>query len=191
MPSPVAHSLVGYVIQRTQLDALDERESFWEARSLISLLITLALSLAPDADSLVGLAAGDLGDYHNTISHSLIVGLGVAIIVGLIAEFIGLWAGPSKQSRFGRWFVIALLCYESHVIMDFFAIGRGVMLFWPLSGERFSSPLKLFYGLRWSDGWLSVDHVWTVVSELGLAGFIYFLVALFSRREALLGQSSS
>jgi membrane-bound metal-dependent hydrolase YbcI (DUF457 family) len=157
----------------------------------VKLLITLGLSLAPDADALIGFAFGDLRSYHNTISHSLIVGVGFSLMVGLLATGANLFITKNRGLKFHRWFLIALLCYESHVIMDFFTIGRGVMLFWPLSANRFTSPVRVFYGLRWSDGWLSVDHVWTVVSELGLAGFIYFLVALFSRREALLGQSSS
>ena len=40
------------------------------------------------------------------------------------------------------------------------------MLFWPLSSHRFSSPLLLFYGVRWSDGLFSIHHLSTVLNEL-------------------------
>ena len=56
--------------------------------------------------------------------------------------------------------------------MDFFTIGRGVMVFWPLSLERFASPVPLFYGLHWSDGYLSERHLITLVTELG---FLFLL----------------
>lgn len=191
MPSPIAHSAVGYVIYRAQRGRLSGERFRWQRRFTVPLLITLGLSLAPDADSLVGFALGDLGRYHNTVSHSLIAGVAFALVVGLVAVLVALVAGQNQHGRFGRWFLIALLCYESHVIMDFFTIGDGVMLFWPFSVERFISPVPLFYGLHWSHGWISVWHLWTFVSELGFGIVLLVLVRLFSRREALFHRSSS
>jgi inner membrane protein len=185
MPSPLAHSAVGYVVYRTQrrwLTGDENRGKGWLAGSLV---LALGFSLAPDADSLVGFAFGDLGRYHNTISHSLIAGVAVALVAGVVAAVVAMIAAQETRSRFGRWFLVALLCYEAHVIMDFFTVGRGVMLFWPFSVERFISPVKLFYGLHWSDGWLSARHLWTFISEFGFITVLFVLVHLYSRKDAL------
>jgi len=179
MPSPLAHSTAGYVIYRTQRDLLTGQNG---RRLTLALLITLGLSLVPDADSFVGFAFGNFGRYHNTVSHSLVVGAGFALVVGLLAAVAGL-IGGWRHARFAPWFLLALLCYETHVIMDFFTVSRGVMLFWPFSGQRFLSPVSLFYGLHWSDGWISVKHLWTFLSELGFSVVTVVLVRLFSREK--------
>ncbi|NIV75262.1 MAG: hypothetical protein GWN37_10615, partial [Gammaproteobacteria bacterium] len=47
-----------------------------------------------------------------------------------------------------RAFLLTLVCYELHVLLDYLTVGRGVMLLWPLSAERFAPPIYLFYGLH-------------------------------------------
>jgi peptidoglycan/LPS O-acetylase OafA/YrhL len=56
------------------------------------------------------------------------------------------------------------------------------MLFWPLSAARFESPVKLFYGLHWSDGLVSVKHIWTLLNELAFA-LIAVLATYFLERR--------
>lgn len=53
-----------------------------------------------------------------------------------------------------RWFAIAAVNYELHVLMDAPTLGRGVMLAWPVLSDRVESPVKLFYGpfTRHTDG---------------------------------------
>jgi hypothetical protein len=46
-----------------------------------------------------------------------------------------------------------------------------VMLFWPIVQDRFSSPVKLFVGVQWGEGLISIWHLWTILSEL-----IFFLI---------------
>jgi inner membrane protein len=55
------------------------------------------------------------------------------------------------------------------------------MLFWPFTQQRFSSPVTLFYGLHWSKGLFSIDHVWTVLTE-GLFIAVVLLVWHFAAR---------
>lgn len=176
MPSPLAHVTMGYVISKVH-----QRKSFSEVNTRavekrwgLSML-PVVISLLPDLDSALGLLAGDLGRFHNSGTHSLIVGL-------IVALFIGTMASRTSRAEFLNWFAIALACYEMHVIMDFFTIGRGVMLFWPFSLGRFSSPVKLFYGLHWSDGWVSPRHIWTLLTELGFAVFAVAVVHLLPKR---------
>ncbi len=106
--------------------------------------------------------------------NSLFVGLCVSL---LIASLIWLrW-----RAGFRFWLVLSLLCYELHVLADYLTWGRGVMLFWPFTPERFAPPVYLFYGLHWSDGLFSVRHLWTVLTELGFAAVLLAALELRSR----------
>jgi len=172
MPSPLAHALAGWAVYRGGVRGGTGAPA---ARTVAAAAI--ALSLAPDLDALPGLATGNLGRYHNNMSHSVLFALAVALLVAAAAHRVGGWS-------FGRWFTLALTCYMLHVTMDFFTVGRGVMLAWPFSEERFQSPVKLFYGLRWSDGWISMRHLWTLFSEVGSAVLIGVVVRFWPRRKA-------
>ncbi len=161
MPSPIAHTAAGYLIYRLYQPQVAQQEG--EHRVLMSrlplLAVTVFLSLLPDMDAVVGLLMGDFGRFHNNLTHSFTFGLLVSMLFGAV-----MWM--RRVSKFMPWFVLSLICYGSHVIMDFFTIGRGVMLLWPFSSERFEAPVKLFYGLHWSNGWISISHLWTAVTEL-------------------------
>jgi hypothetical protein len=69
--------------------------------------------------------------------------------------------------------------------MDFFTVSRGVMLFWPLTDQRFVSPVKLFTGLHWSQGVWSVHHLYTIFSEGIFVLSVFLLVAALLRRRGL------
>jgi inner membrane protein len=146
-------------------------------------MMIISLSILPDLDSVAGLLMGDLGRYHNNWTHSFIVGLGVALLVGCLAWLL-------RHSGFSRWFILALLCYESHIIMDYLTIGRGIMAFWPFSSERFVSPVPVFYGLHWSDGWLSLRHLLTLVTEVGFVALTGFIVYLYLNRKGHIPKST-
>lgn len=123
----------------------------------------------PDLDFAPGLLLGDFDQFHNTVSNSLLVGLLIAFLVGAIV-----WI--KRRQRFIFWGGFALLCYEVHVIMDYFTIGRGVMLFWPFSTERFEPAVKLFYGLHRSAGWISIQHLWTLLTEIAFTLIVLLLL---------------
>jgi hypothetical protein len=67
--------------------------------------------------------------------------------------------------------------------MDYFTFGRGVMAWWPFSSERFQSPVKLFHGLHWSDGVLSLQHVWTVATEAAFVALMVLMVTVLTKRK--------
>jgi inner membrane protein len=174
MPSPIAHTTMGYVIYKAY-QARGPGRSLGQLGPLPKLLIlTAGFSLLPDIDSIAGFLLQDFGRYHNSLSHSLFVGLVVAGLIGGLAWWI-------KRSGFIEWFAIAFLCYQFHIILDFFTVGRGVMLFWPLTSARFQSPVKLFLGLHWSDGLVSFRHVWTLLSELGFAVLVVLVMHFLGR----------
>ena len=177
MPSPIAHTTMGYAIHRLYRGRRS-RPNLGRLGPLPGLLLVAAgLSLLPDLDSVAGLLWRDFGRYHNNWSHSLLVGLAIALTAGGLAWW-------RKRSGFVYWFGLVLLCYQFHIALDFFTVGRGVMLFWPISSARFESPVKLFYGFHWSDGLVSINHSWTLLNELGFAFLVVLMVHLLERGTA-------
>jgi inner membrane protein len=143
----------------------------------ILLAITVVFAMLPDFDALIGLLAGDIGRFHNNGTHSLVIGL---IIAFLVAVSMRVW----KKTSFLAWFLVLLISYESHVILDYFTWGgRGVMLFWPLSAERFLPPFTIFHGVRWSAGVYTTEHLWTVTSELLMVLLLFLGVWFFEGRK--------
>lgn len=166
MPSPIAHSAAGYAIYRVwSWKRTDVRASSPKLRAGL-LALVIGLSLLPDVDSILGLITGNFGRYHNNLTHSLFVGLVIAGIIGSIAAI-------TRGYRFADGFLLTLVCYSLHVVMDFFTYGRGVMALWPFSAERFASPIPIFYGLHWSQGVVSARHLVTLATEMV---FVFFVV---------------
>ena len=177
MPSPIAHAAMGYVIYRgVRRWPSGERRL---AGLPVLLLFTAGLSLLPDLDILLGLATGDFARYHNNGSHSLVIGLAIALAAAWFARWR--WGGA-----FLTWFGAAYPSYALHVLMDALVLeGRGVMLFWPFSTERYLSPVCFFFGVRWSTTPWTLDHlVTTIASELLFALLAFWLSALIERRSA-------
>jgi inner membrane protein len=172
MPSPIVHLAAGYAVYRTvtHVNATPRPD-------VVVLGAALGLSLLPDLDSVLGILLGDFGRYHNSQSHSLILGAVVAVLAGLIAAAAGL-------RRPVLWFGLTLACYELHIVLDYFTWGRGVMAWWPLTPERFSSPVRLFYGLHWSEGFVSVRHLVTLATEVPVAALTLFVARAATRRTA-------
>lgn len=170
MPSPLAHAAVGYAVYeifRQRRLAPGNEGAVATAKRFV---LVAMLTMLPDLDSIVGLLTGNFGRFHNNATHSLFVGLVAAAIVGLLMS-------RAQLARFARWFLLTFLLYELHVIMDYFTIGRGVMAFWPFTAERYLAPVSLFYGFHWSDGLLSVSHLWTIVTETAFSAALFLLLA--------------
>jgi hypothetical protein len=173
MPSPIAHIAAGFAICRI-------RDGRGASRSRPPGLLgaCVGLSLLPDLDAALGIALGNLGRYHNNFAGSPAFGALVALVVaGGVMLVRRAWA---RQAL-----ILTFVCYEVHVLMDFLTVGRGVMLLWPLSTERFAPPFHLFFGLRWSHGLASTLHLVTIVTEL------LFAIALFISLRWLLRRRDS
>lgn len=154
MPSPYAHILAAITIATPYLvhkaDTLRHKED---------ILTLIAFSLVPDLDVIPGLLFGNIADYHNHMTHSIAFGLMVCLFYSLIRSRIH----PPRSFR--RSFSLTAAAYGLHLLMDFFTYGRGLMLFWPFTDERFSPPFLIFYGLRRSDGVFSSHHIVTFITE--------------------------
>lgn len=175
MPSPIAHLGVGYAIYSYYKQRLPrDPRPIWKIPLQVGLIA--GLSLLPDLDVIPAVIFRDMRAYHNNISHSLLVGIPVALLIA------GLFQREYRTS-FWLWFVICLLSYDLHVIMDAMTAERGVMMFWPLTEARFASPIKLFYGLQWGLGWFSIWHLWTIFTEGVFSLVVIFAVRYFSKRK--------
>jgi membrane-bound metal-dependent hydrolase YbcI (DUF457 family) len=174
-PSPLAHSAMGYFIFRWFRVSKPDWLKNSKYPNLYFFLIVVGLSLLPDVDVIPGLILGDFRGWHNQWTHSLIVGFGVALVIGAI----GWW----KDRNFGFWFLVSLISYQMHIIMDLFTYGdRGSMIWWPLTSERFVGAITIFIGVRWSEGVFSITHLFTLFSELV---FAYIIVASANLVEKL------
>jgi len=181
MPSPVAHSLVGYCIY--QLTPGAKRRHQW---SLLALYLVLAN--VPDLDFIPGLLVGDAGRYHHGLMHSIgfaaLFGLGFSVLLYLY-----------KQAASRRNFTIFFSLYFSHVILDYFSLDSsapfGVPLFWPLSSkyyiasqalfsdiQRVSSPTSMFISSIFS-----LHNFWSVCVELVVLFPFAFLLWAWRRRS--------
>jgi len=169
MPSPIAHVTAGYVLFRV----FRKYSSHFSKHGWLVLAAFVVLSLAPDFDSAIGIISGDFGRFHNNITHSLFGAIPAALLVFLFLKVTRL--APATP-----WAVAAASCYLLHVGLDFFTHGRGVMALWPITGRRFDSPVLLFYGLHWSAGWLSSQHLVTIATE-GIPAAIIVIVLNLKR----------
>jgi membrane-bound metal-dependent hydrolase YbcI (DUF457 family) len=177
MPSPIAHIAAGYAVYRLYKDKLPGGAALSPGiRS--PLLLIAGLSLLPDLDVLFALIFGDMERYHNNFSHSLFFGLAVALICASLI----FW---KYRSHFWLWFVVSLISYDLHVVMDYFTGERGVMLLWPLIEARFSSPIKLFIGVQWGQGFFTIWHLWTILTETLFFITVYLLLRIFDNRKTL------
>jgi membrane-bound metal-dependent hydrolase YbcI (DUF457 family) len=120
MPSPIAHALVGATVVAAAHKAGGLPQT-WRA-----LLLGAALAVSPDLDRLVRMLGG--AAVHRTASHSL----ACAVLVGCVAAAV-LGRGRLREA------VAYGLAFGSHAVLDVAASeqARGVMLLWPLSGERY------------------------------------------------------
>ncbi len=176
MPSPVSHLTMGYVLYRVFGTRLPQEGSGSFGPLPKLLIITGTLSLLPDIDVIPGVIFGDIGRFHNNVMNSLIFGLGFALLVAGSVWLTG-------RGKPGFWFLVVLVSYWLHILMDFLTVGRGVMALWPFTPERYKPPLYVFYGLHWSDGWISIRHLWTILSEMALVLVVGLGLLALSRRR--------
>lgn len=139
MPSPIGHSIGGYVAGR-----LADRGERLSRRAI--LLLGVLLGSLPDFDFIPGIVLGAPGAYHRGVSHSV----GAAVIVGCAVAVLGRkWLDVGTVDLFA----IAAAAYGSHVLLDaILPDTRGVVgipVFWPLSDVRVGYALPVPWRVRY------------------------------------------
>lgn len=181
MPSPVGHSLMGYLVYR--VTARSVGGAGWPFMFLCLLVANL-----PDLDFVPGFLIGDPNRYHHGISHS--VGF-AALSAFAYSSLLAL----RKRYAASRNFLIFFSLYFSHLLLDYLSIdngaSKGIPLLWPLSDEYYIAPFAFLPDIwRGSSssllgfvlGLFSTHNLWAMTVEFSLL-FPLILLMLVLRRK--------
>jgi inner membrane protein len=174
MPSPVGHSLMGYLIYKAMPRPVAVHQ-WW------LLPLYLFAANAADLDFLPGWLIGHPNRYHHGISHS--IGFAILFALGLSLLLFLL-----KRATVWRNFAIFFCLYCSHIGLDYLSIDDsypyGLPAFWPVSDEYYTATWAFLPGIiRSSSGeefvtsLFSLHNLWAVsVEVLLLVPFILLMV---------------
>ena len=170
MPSPIAHSAL-VMLSRPCLGVGGEGALTRRQRVTCAVLIVTALC-SPDID-----LALSVWLEHGTVTHSLPA---MILFTSVFAPLARWWVG--SVVRWHRWCLLIGGAYATHLLMDVFTAGRGVMVGWPIWQERVVSPWPIFFGAHHSDPMAWHLHAITLGTELGFALALWLLSRWALRR---------
>jgi inner membrane protein len=177
MPTPVGHSIMGYIIYRATTSSFGVHQ--WQFTAFC-----LFTANAPDLDFIPGFLIGDPNRYHHGVSHSI----GFAVLFALVCS---LFLSLLKKEVIGKNFVLFFFLYCSHIVLDYLSIDTrfpyGVPLFWPLSNAYYIAPFAFLPDIRRTSSSLefipslfSLHNLWaTSVEILLLFPFILLVLWVF------------
>jgi len=175
MPSPVAHSLIGFALGAAFFVPRDRVASLRAAlrQSRWPLCLAVAAANGPDVDYLPGLFMGALNAVHRWYTHTL----GWSLLAALALWLIGRQApagGPDRPAS-GKPGLPALaaltLIALSHLAADWVTEDLrppyGLMALWPINDQFYISPHVLFLHLQKADfgQFFCWHNVWTLIVE--------------------------
>ena len=169
MPSPIAHSVTGYLLARHPIAKKIAKR--YLPRRLLSVAPVAALygvfvSNLPDLDFVPQIVTGL--HFHRGPSHSLFAAILVSGLLALVIHRI------QRRTHYKMLFGISFCLYSAHLLMDMFtAGGSGIPLLWPLSAQAFRAPFALFPAVHHSRGLWDSSHLVFITAEL-----LYSLVLL-------------
>ncbi len=166
MSSPIAHLACAYAIHRVSL----RRRRATGLPPAVNLAAAAFFSLAPDLDFAAAWIARDIESFHNQTSHSFLFALGAGLLGTAAMRVL------FRNLRAGAFAMFAWGCVASHLAVDYFTRGRGLMLFWPFQARRYISPWPIFQGVRWDEGWVSASHPITLAQDAIFAAILLGLV---------------
>jgi inner membrane protein len=175
MPSPIAHSIMGYIIYGATTKPVAGQP--WRRFCLYVLIANAA-----DLDFLPGFLVGEPNRYHHGISHSL----GFAVFVALACSLLVML--HNRQAAW-RSFATCFALWGSHIALDYCSIDMrlpyGVPLFWPLSDAYYIAPFAFFLDIKralasseFLPSLVSAHNLWAICVELLVIGPILLLILL-------------
>lgn len=182
MPFPIAHSLAG-VATCCLVSELNNKR-------IMRFVIYIFAANLPDVDFIpYMLFPSDMTHgWHHAASHSFAFAAVAAIVIGLAARRV-------LNGRFSFEFAMLFILMVTHVFLDYLTYAprppAGVMMFFPLSYERFSSPYLLFAtSLRDSrgdliPGLLSMGLAKEHLLELAVFGPLVYVSAVIRKKIML------
>ena len=153
MPSPIAHSVSGYVLAK-----LLPWEVFSGERLNLGYLETfygVFVAIAADFDFIPQLITGVR--FHRGFSHSLFFALAFSIIIAWLWSYF-------RHSNYLKTWLFTFFIYSSHLLLDFFTKGgSGMQLFWPFSDNLYQASVSIFPQVHHSRGLFDPSH-WVFIS---------------------------
>lgn len=174
MPSPIAHSVVGYALSR--LPAA-KKSLPGQVLSLTPLATVygIVISGLPDLDFLPQIVTGLR--FHRGPSHSLLAGILVSTLLAIVISQV------RRRTHFSGLFKFTFGLYSLHLFMDLFTLGgNGLPLLWPLSDRTFRAPFVLFPAVHHSRGLLDPSHITFISVELLYAVLLFVAIKLINNR---------
>ncbi len=173
MPSPIAHSVTGFVIFR--LFSKDKQVALLGENGLYTSFVAIFLSNVPDLDFIPQLLTGE--KYHHGLTHSITFTVLFAVVVGSIGCLF-------RKQIFKRLFFLTLIVYGSHLLMDFFTEGgKGIQLLWPFAESFFISPISVFPGAHHSKGVFDLSHLLFTSFESCYTAFLLAGLWIWKKRN--------
>jgi inner membrane protein len=166
MPSPLAHSVSGYLLAKflplKKIKFSSSKKWYWLT------FYPVLIAILADFDFIPQLITEE--KYHRGLTHSLTFALLVSVMLASLISY--LYKYPYQAIFFST-----LLLYFSHLLLDFFTYGgQGMELFWPFTESFFKSPLAIFPGINHSKGLWDSSHLKAIAFESGYSILIYGLV---------------
>ena len=176
MPSPIAHSISGYVIFR--LFSIKNKAFKFSKKGiyqLFTILFTVFVANAADLDFILQSLTGK--KFHRGLTHSLTFALLFSLLVALITRFSSKKINICKQI-----FWLCLLLYGSHLLLDFFTSGGdGMQILWPFNNGFYKSVAPLFPSVHHELGIFDPVHIKFVSFELFYSVILYFCFVLYTK----------
>lgn len=172
MPSPIAHSITGFVIYQffyryKKIVPVTKKEALYA-------LFFMLLAVLADLDFIPQLLTGE--KYHRGFSHSIFFTVCMGAVLAIISKMLSI-----KDSKSVFFLVVAV--YGSHLLLDFFSEGgAGIQLLWPFSKEYYASPMALFPGVHHSRGVLDISHFVFIGFELCYSALIMIILWFFKKK---------
>lgn len=178
MPSPLAHGslvlLARPLLGPERTDRLT-RHQRWALYGMVVFALW-----APDLDFLFLLLPEHPLLGHGKITHSLAAALLFTPLFVWICR--GVWRIDLSMRTLA---MLGFACYLSHIVMDYFTAGGGVMFAWPSSTERFASPVPLFFGAEHSQLLAWRLHLITLVTELAFVAVVWGVAIWIAQRRVV------
>jgi len=174
--SPIAHTAAGYAVYSFFRQRLPPVTVFGMSPGTVWPALAVLFCLLPDLDVLAAFVFGSFARFHNNFSHSLTICTVAPVLLALPLKAL-------TKLNLSTSFALILTCCYSHIVIDLFTMGRGVMLFWPFSIQRFHAPVSLFVGVPWSSELTSPFYLVMAVNDLCFAAALIALVIIIKYTE--------
>lgn len=170
MPSPIAHSVSGYVLAKFLPKNLSKNNTshWWNLGNFYPVFV----AIFADFDFIPQFITGER--FHRGITHTLIFAIGFSLIVGWLMNYF-------RKSSFKQLFLFTFILYSSHLLLDLFtAGGSGLKLLWPITDTSFKSTIYVFPQVYNSRGVFDISNFISIAWELSYSVLIVSILWLWN-----------